>query len=98
MYALFYSCIVPKPNLVNSIVGVAPVIDDLYDEEADKDPIEAVANEKVEESEMITSPNQLSSGKMVYGGGEYYPTLQRALYILGRLHGSTPVKINILSM
>ena len=81
------------PNLVNSVIGVAPVIDDLYDPDPDSDAKdhETSLDEDLNDSELITAPNQLLSGKIVYGGGEYYPTLQRTLYILGRMYGSIPV-------
>ncbi len=79
------------PNLVSSTIGVAQVIDDLYNEDIDNHPIAENGNEQESEVELITSPTQLVSGKLVYGGGEYYPTLQRTLYILGRMYGSVPV-------
>ena len=82
---------VPMPNLVSSTIGVAQVIDDLYNEGIDTHPQSAIEDERASHAELITSPNQLVSGKMVYGGGEYYPTLQRTLYILGRMYGSVPV-------
>ncbi len=79
------------PNLVNSVIGVAPVIDDLYDPDSESKDHETTLDVDLNESKLITAPNQLLSGKIVYGGGEYYPTLQRTLYILGRMYGSIPV-------
>ncbi|KAI9321150.1 Sec34-like family-domain-containing protein [Zopfochytrium polystomum] len=35
----------------------------------------------------------ISFGKLVYGGGEWYPTLQRTLYILGKMYRSIPTSI-----
>ncbi|KAI8614180.1 Sec34-like family-domain-containing protein [Chytriomyces sp. MP71] len=32
----------------------------------------------------------ISSGKLVYGSGEWYPTLHKALYILGKLYRAVP--------
>jgi len=90
--------LVPMPNVVNSNVGVAPVIDDLYDEELDTYP-EALGIHIPDAHGMLENekqplndiPNPIFSGKMVYGAGEYFPTLQKTLYILGRLYGSLPV-------
>ena len=86
------------PNVVNSNVGVAPVIDDLYDEELDAYP-EALSLHIPDAQGMLENekqplngiPKPIFSGKMVYGAGEYFPTLQKTLYILGRLYGSLPV-------
>lgn len=79
------------PNLVNSTVGVAPVIDDLYDQDLDNHP-QDISVPKASNDAAIDLSNPAPLGKVVYGGGEYYPTLQKTLYILGRLHGSTPVR------
>ena len=89
MYSSMFKVVVPMPNVVNSNVGVAPVIDDLYDEELDHYPVDISENEK---QPLNDTPNPILSGKMVYGAGEYYPTLQKTLYILGRLYGSLPVR------
>ncbi|KAJ3301873.1 hypothetical protein HDU76_005617 [Blyttiomyces sp. JEL0837] len=39
------------------------------------------------------SERVVSVGKLVYGGGEWYPTLQRTLYILGKMYRSLPAAI-----
>jgi hypothetical protein len=103
---------VPKPVKVQAMVGIAPVIDDLYDSNAafmtDADDF-VVAEEDADEPGVLAESLTRSSltvdttktnkspkflmGQVAYGGGEYYPTLQRTLYILGRLYGSVPPSV-----
>ena len=37
-------------------------------------------------SKMHNSKEDYDLGKVIYGGGEWYPTLQRTLYILTKLY------------
>lgn len=97
--------------MVETTVGLAPVIDDLYDPNSPgmadipdpsqhqplPPPTESLQQPSAStrpslqiQTQDYTQPSRLLMGKIAYGGGEYYPTLQRTLHILSRLYGCVP--------
>ncbi len=85
-------------------MGVAPVLNDIYDpQHLSATQLNSIENLEEEEEGIKESITPLKSPLMVdtknrksfltYGSGEYYPTVQRTCYILGKLYGSVPVRI-----
>jgi hypothetical protein len=73
------SLLLPMPISVVGRVSVGPVLENVT-ERTDVD-VEVDDGVKVER------------GEMVYGGGEWYPTLARTLFILGKLYKAVPAGV-----
>ena len=94
----------PKPVKMSSSLGLNRVIDDIYDSKHDiqmQDPQDLLQEDQEDEfqdehSVLETSthqPKKYVAGKLAYGGGEWYPTLQRTMYILCKLYGNVPMTV-----
>ncbi|KAL2918197.1 Golgi transport complex subunit 3 [Polyrhizophydium stewartii] len=92
----------PQPAAINFSVGVAPVLSDSLEsvsgphkggDSVVPSPLTTTLSANLEAA-LDENASELQGafviGKLAYGGGEWYPTLQRALYVLGRLYGSVP--------
>nr|KAJ3422367.1 Golgi transport complex subunit 3 [Polyrhizophydium stewartii] len=90
------------PAAINFSVGVAPVLSDSLEsvsgphkggDSVVPSPLTTTLSANLEAA-LDENASELQGafviGKLAYGGGEWYPTLQRALYVLGRLYGSVP--------
>ncbi|KAJ3287812.1 Golgi transport complex subunit 3 [Borealophlyctis nickersoniae] len=87
---------VPQPAAISTSFSVAPVLGTpdqgsapaILDVEDIEDP-----QSPVSEAGEPETPSAIAFGKLVYGRGEWYPTLQRTLYILGKLYRCVPAAI-----
>eukprot|EP00842_Homolaphlyctis_polyrhiza_P003665 jgi/Hompol1/429/HPOL_000146-RA len=92
----------PQPVSINLSVGVMPVLSESLEmsppANSNPNPVSTSAPDTgisanlqaALESAESEPPGAFVVGQMAYGGGEWYPTLQRTLYVLGRLNGSVP--------
>jgi hypothetical protein len=70
--------VVPMPRDVVGTVSVTPVLENVTDEKGMLDAVD-------DGGEIVSGSQEL-----VYGGGEWYPTLAKTLFILGKLYGAVP--------
>ncbi|KAI8930236.1 Sec34-like family-domain-containing protein [Entophlyctis helioformis] len=92
----------PQPMSINLSVGVTPMLNESINPPSSsvasgadmtaRSP-SALLSPNLEAAFDVTEAEAASSfviGKLAYGGGEWYPTMQRTLYLLGRLYGAVP--------
>ncbi|KAH6567893.1 hypothetical protein BASA82_000752 [Batrachochytrium salamandrivorans] len=93
----------PQPAEINLTMGVAPVLSNSLELSSARrstggdslyvSPLETSLSANLEaslEPAEMQGSGAFVIGKLAYGGGEWYPTLQRTLYVLGRLYGAVP--------
>ncbi|RKO83376.1 hypothetical protein BDK51DRAFT_33551, partial [Blyttiomyces helicus] len=79
----------PQPIALSTSLDVAPVLGNASGA-SDVAVLDVESPDDVEPPVLDERPNAVTIGTLVYGGGEWYPTLQRTLYILGKLHRRVP--------
>ncbi|TPX56813.1 hypothetical protein PhCBS80983_g04242 [Powellomyces hirtus] len=88
----------PQPTAIQSAYSVAPVLADpatpaILEVEPNSDDEEESSidgNSPEEATAQFPEPSASAIGKLVFGGGEWYPTMHRTLYILGKLYQCVP--------
>lgn len=84
---IFSFFLVPQPNPLECTVSMESVLPNISTKDATISPVQSVED---------TTRVSISEEKdIVYGAGEWYPTLQRTIFLLGRLYQTIPVKLKI---
>ena len=85
-----YTCLVPLPNST----AVSNMVPDLA--------TAGLVTAPVITSPLVPSPtaptqddDRVVTYGIVYGGGEWFPTLQKCLYILGKMYRALPVRSSL---
>ncbi|KND05201.1 uncharacterized protein SPPG_08883 [Spizellomyces punctatus DAOM BR117] len=88
----------PQPTAIQAAYSVAPVLSPTkpsspavleVDPPSDEDDVGGEYDESARLQEE-QEPSASAIGKLVFGGGEWYPTMHRTLYILGKLYRCVP--------